>query len=580
MRPQWSNSQLFVDAQHESYLDFSRLDEESTSKLLSLFDVFVLRTEPYVSFSLLHLESTSIFIDSIFDLSEVTLVVLPAKMANLHLESILKDKEARSVRHAQSFPTWSLSRSKMGLLRFNPAQMFTTDTLLPILEPQKPFRKQSGSSGRNSNQVNQGEVFDTFLDIHRRKNIQKWPISMNLQQVAGITTEHKPLTVVLKLFVPHLNVAYNHSVHHLDSHTPFEQVWQIFARATRMTDFYLFYEVQTNPTKKDKFYNITFLEMLESPSPQTYSAYWPIISNILTKKLSLKVRLSDTVKDLILGRIVHRPLYLLHSFILVPSIISLYPQLRTTASESPSKPAQEPPSNLQSAFDSNPPTPTGSSSQRQSHRIESEKTTPKKPSQSIADPPNVTSSPTALTRTGKRPHLGMFPDDQSPNSDSSRTRKSIKKVQVETTEMGAGRARGQQSTRLLYLDLAVLMSFLDLFRSFENLIYCNVSVLDRNQFRKLAVDMDITDLQFFKVLFRRLLNEKYFLRYILDNNSRCSGSQLLFANGNLCYGNGPTDKYFCSVPESLPDNIYKINPHFSSMIGTLYMLWFTLSLHM
>lgn len=562
--------QLFIDAQNEAYLDFSRLDEESVSKLLSLFDVFVFRTLPFVSFNLLHLDSPSIFIDSLFDSNEVSLVVLPTKIANMHLESILKAKEARPVCNIQSFPEWNLKKSKHGLLQFDPSQMFTTDTLLPFLDPQKPFRKHDTSSGRNSNQLSQEEVFNAFFDIHKRKSIRKWPVSMNLQQVAGITTEQKPLSVILKVYVPHLNVTYNHSVHHLDSHTPFEQIWQIFGKATRMKHFYLFYEVQANPTKKDKYYLIPFLEMLQSPVQLAYSQYWPIISSIFVNKLFLKMRPWDGSQGSVLGHIIRSPPYMLHSFILIPSVLSLYPQLQRPLSDAPlqPKPTLNPPVNPQSGFNSIPQTPTGSSSQRKSNRIESERNTPKKSTQNISEQVILTASPGRLVKTGKRAFPGLVPNEESPNSDSNWTRRPTKKVQVEEVEVVSERNKGQNSTRLLYLDLSILLSFLELFRSFENLMYFQVSNLETKQLRKFAIDADLSDFHFYKMLNRRFLNEKHYLQHILKQNNLNKGAQLLFPNGNLCYANGPSDKYLSSISDPLPVNIFNHNKHFKSMKGS------------
>ena len=411
--------------------------------------------------------------------------------------------------------------------------MFTSDILVPFPPSQKPFCRKLSASTSNSNQLDTERVFETFKDLHLRKDVATWPISVNFLNLSAISTLPTCLSVLLKVYVPHLNVVYNHSLHRLDSHTPFDQLWQIFGRAVRMEDFYLFHEVQVPPSPKDRRCPVPSLELLQAPLSVSSSSYWPIISKIFKDRLSLKIKFQKPSSQFILSNLVSKNTYILHSFVLVPGIQSLVPKLRL---ERPLK---------------------TSSSANLVDVISLDGEDRRTPSKSVVREP-LDEQPS----TGKRPHAGLT------SFDSSKTCKPIKKVQTskEGPEvLDCTDEPFELKKSLVFLDLSILLTFVDLFRSFDSLLYANVSKPDTKLFRKVLVEGDCSDKSLFKSLYKRFLNEKHYLNSILIHNQDTTPDKFVFPNGNLFYGNTPFDDYFDSIIGDISDSVHKTNPEFSTL---------------
>ena len=118
---------------------------------------------------------------------------------------------------------------------------------------------------------------------------------------------------------------------------------------------------------------------------------------------------------------------------------------------------------------------------------------------------------------------------------------------------------------LVFLDLSILLTFVDLFRSFDSLLYANVSKPDTKLFRKVLVEGDCSDKSLFKSLYKRFLNEKHYLNSILIHNQDTTPDKFVFPNGNLFYGNTPFDDYFDSIIGDISDSVHKTNPEFSTL---------------
>jgi hypothetical protein len=465
-------------------------------------------------------------------------VALPADIDNIHLESILKHKETRPVLSPKNYPKWSLKKGTFGLNLFDITQMFTTDTYLPFISSQKPFYKVSGKSPRNSNQIDPEQLFKTFREIHNGNSIDQWPISLNLDKVVDVSPISKPVTILLKVYIPHLNVMYNHSFHRFNSQTPFDQIWEVFSKITQMKEFYLIQEIQKDITKKTKKYKIPTLQILEPPSSSCPS-YWQILSKILANKLSLMIKSQIKNSQYSLSNIIPKKSDFLHCFILVPSIKSIFPKIKSSVAD----------------------TQITQITQIKPQPIE----IPSKPEKinDIEKTASKKKDPKALNiniPTGKRAFPGL--SENSSSNDSEVTVKSQKRTQMEDE---VNEIDKHFKKKLLYLDLSILTSFLDLFRNFENLNYCMISRQETKHMRKLAIVADISDKQMFEFVYRRFLNEKIYFDYLASFNKNCKPKDIIFANGNIFYLNTLYDKYLNSLETRLHSPLNTRNKNFQSI---------------
>lgn len=541
------NPQLFQDPVKQSYLNFSYLDSDSIEKLLSVFDVFVFNSETS-SFELLHLDSSSIFADNLFDSQTVSLVLVPCNINNLNLNSLLTKQEIRPILAPGAFPLWNMKSSRFGFRRYDLEQMMTTDIMLPFPSVQSSFFKRKSFSIKNSNEISQTQIFNTFRKIHFRQPVQEWPVSVDLRNLGALTTSVRPQSILLKVFVPHLKVLYNHSFFRLDSLTPLDQVWLILSKTLKMNNFYLFHEIDRKLTSKDKKSPLPNLELLQSPVENSSSDYWGVLKKILEENLLIKTKSQSKTSQFVLKDILGSSSSTLKSLILVPAIQFLFPnfQIRPKLSESLLLTKQ-----MQTLGKSSQESPC-----RQDSQIEQE-------------PPK-----TDITlSTGKRAFPGLSP----PNSqDSESTKKNLKKVQTDTVGETSpnfpvsGNVPFKLKSSLLYLDLSIILDFLDLFKTFETGIYINVSKPDTKLYRKMLVSGEISDKKLFKVLYRRFLNEKHYLSNLIHFNQEKKVEENLFPNGNLFYGNTDLDKHWLSIGSDIPEGIDKTNPDFHNIKCKLF----------
>lgn len=538
-----------MNPKKEEYLNFSLLDENSSKRLLSLFDVFVFNDEPSEFFKLVHLDNISKRFHSLFESNYISLIIVPTKSDNLNLNSILKKEEKRPI-VKNGFPFWNLFEDQLGVQRYDVDQMLTTDTMLPFPTPQKPFFKGKNQVARNSNQVDDEKVYEAFKGMHFGREVVEWPVSINFHSLSVLNTEPKSSSVLLKVYVPHLNVLFNHSFHQLERWTPLEQVWEILGSAVQMKDFYLFHELQTYPSKREKRFSIQFLELIEPPCTRANS-YWAIFKNIFEGKTSVKIRSYEKDDASFLGDLFKKTPFILQSFILVPAIQSLRPELSVENNQIQEEAKKE----VIAVEAVQPEVPP---------KLDENKITPAKQTLDLTED-------SFSIKTGKRAFPGLEPDYKPSNSEAHDTPKTQKKVQtnfsaIEVLDVTESPTKKLQIKKnLVYMDLTILFGFLDLFRSFSSLVYAKINQMDSQWYRKLLVDSECEDHDLFKYMYKRYLNEQVYLQSILQTNFGKDSDQLIYPNGNFFYGNTRFDYYFSSISDGMKQNIHKTNPDFSSM---------------
>ena len=119
------------------------------------------------------------------------------------------------------------------------------------------------------------------------------------------------------------------------------------------------------------------------------------------------------------------------------------------------------------------------------------------------------------------------------------------KAKVAATDSEVVQASKALKTSLLYLDLCVLFSFLDLYSKFSNLKYFKTTVDQSCVERNLMISKEWEDVKIFETIYGKIYQEQQFFRELSKKDSP------FLLNGHFYYGNCEEDPGICSVVNSL-----------------------------
>ena len=133
------------------------------------------------------------------------------------------------------------------------------------------------------------------------------------------------------------------------------------------------------------------------------------------------------------------------------------------------------------------------------------------------------------------------------------------KPTVTSADCEAVEASKALKTSLLYLDLCVLFSFLELYSKFSNLKYIKTTVDQSSVERNLMISKEWSNEKIFETIYGKIYQEQQFFGELSDGDSR------FLLNGHFYYGNCEEDPGICSVVNSLHPALSKPKVAFENM---------------
>ena len=529
---------------------------KTAKKLLSLFNFYLYEPHSGSPLVIFDLDCLNSFIDSLMLTPSVSLLVIPSAFKNVSLQHLLPKKVTRvlPMLETDSLPKWVLTKGRQGFDQYDPSKMLTTQVLLPFPEFKEALRvSQDENTNKNSNQIDLLKIYENFEHINSNQDGIVAKISSNLFELVDPNpAEDEYVSLLVKVYNPKLNLVYNHSVHRVSGESQFSDLWKLITKSVSLNEFYLFLEGSPDEKNFINSKNVPGIQMIESPIELQSKNYWELIDKTLGNRLEISLKSGETsqmkVQDILVDS-----LSAVHSFIVVPGIQSINSELErikfkvdnsaklSRVSHTDSQDTRKienvlHPENFNARKLSNPN--SGSINPiDESFNIDK--------SLSTIQRFNKDSNDSNLVGTGSTP-------DKNENIFQSREQKILKKMNTSKEVIDVSYNASKEFTQsLLYLDMSILLCFLNLYRKFTNLFYFENTDSESKVSRSLLGEENMTDKDFYSMLYEKFYNEKDFLQNLKRNKS----GQDLYLNGHFCYGNDSLDKYSNSLPSEHSNDI-------------------------